>query len=353
MAPAKAGRPAHGVSGESISTSDRALSRLYSIANRLLDVQALDTWSDRIINEFIARYYFARVAAHAVGEADHTIRIGCGLPSTATPGGPPAFEIANGRCYVSGETSYLHVDGSAVVIQPRASRAIEIWIGETPHARRPSAINNVLSYGFQASLRRCGLFEIHAAGAVAPHQGGGALFIGNSGSGKSTLILRLAASGWRYLSDDVLALKEHAGKVEAQALRRWFAITDSTARACDVQPLGYPHGAQRKVGPAKHRLQPTQLFPDSFRLTSVPGVLFFTSITREDESRVARLSPSEAMTGLVKLTLWTPYDSSMARAHFNLLSQLVKQTVAYDLIAGRDILDDPPCAARLLAPLMK
>lgn len=281
------------------------------------------------------------------------IRIGCGLPVAATPVGPPAFEIANGRCYMSGETSYLHVDDSAVVIHPRSSKAVEIWIGDTPHARHPSAINNVLSYGFQALLRRCGLFEIHAAGAVEPEQGRGALFVGNSGSGKSTLILRLAASGWDYLSDDVLALKEEAGRVEALALRRSFAITDSTARACDVQPPDRAFDAQRKIGPAKHRLQPHLLFPDSFSLKSVPRVLFFTAITREAESKVVPLSQSDAMTRLVGLTLWTPYDSSMARAHFTLLGQLVKQTHAFDLIAGRDVLEDPQRTSELLAPLMK
>ncbi|MCB1875604.1 MAG: hypothetical protein KDH88_06475 [Chromatiales bacterium] len=82
-------------------------------------------------------------------------------------------------------------------------------------------------------LELCGTPCLHA-NALAKN-GRALALLGASGAGKSTLSAAACRSGWRLLSDDMLALHEHGGQYFAHPGR------DRIRLACDtVQRLGYP-----------------------------------------------------------------------------------------------------------------
>jgi hypothetical protein len=198
------------------------------------------------------------------------------------------------------------------------------------------------------ALRRCALYDLHAAGVVEPASGAGVLFLGDSNSGKTSLTLRLTRSGWSYLSDDLLVFYEGAEHIEAQGLRRVFSVAASNLVNCDLPRLEEALGVPAYADPNKRRLEPSVIFPERFAEACVPRVLYFASITGEKKSRMEEVGQSDALIRLVKLCPWSSFDV-MARQNLNVLSRLVRQVKAYNLFAGRDVVDDPACAAALLS----
>jgi hypothetical protein len=222
---------------------ERAMS--YTIARRFLRVRTFDEWSAQLVSRFFSGQLLKLSSPPASVIAHHTIEVRTETPPAFARSGLQTFEVFSGQCYTDGESSYLTVDDSLIHTGTLASQLTTVWIGSTAHARRPLSLSNVMSYAMQAALRRCGLFPLHAAGLIAPVQEKGLLIIGESGSGKSTLALQLAAAGWRYLSDDSIALTENAdedadaadGMVTAHGLRRRFAVTDRSLAACALPRL--------------------------------------------------------------------------------------------------------------------
>jgi hypothetical protein len=170
------------------------------------------------------------------------------------------------------------------------------------------------------------------------------LIAGASGSGKSTLTLQLTACGWGYLSDDTLLIERGKLGIESWGLRRFFALTADTIAAVRLPQL--PAGDD--VTPLKKRFTPQDFFPSGQIQSAQPGAIVFPVITFEKESRVRNLSPSEAMARLLKLCPWACYDKPTATEHLRTLGRLVRETVALDIFAGRDLLDDPVNASDLL-----
>lgn len=198
-------------------------------------------------------------------------------------------------------------------------------------------------------MRRSGIFELHAAGVVEPTGGVGALFIGNANSGKSTLTTRLADEGWGYLSDDILLLIENRGEIEARGLRRNFAISPLIGGGWKL-----PRLAEALMGPVpsdstKRYFDPSIVFPNNFVESSVPKALFFSSITGEARSRVEQLSQNEAMMKLIGSCPWALYDKVSGREYLQVLASLVRQSCCWALYGGRDLLEEPDCAATLLS----
>ena len=74
-----------------------------------------------------------------------------------------------------------------------------------------------MAYAMPAALRRIDLYDLHAASLVEPRSGCCFVFPGMSDSGKTSLAIRLASSGWHYLSDDLVVISEGASGIEARA----------------------------------------------------------------------------------------------------------------------------------------
>ena len=102
-----------------------------------------------------------------------------------------------------------------------------------------------------AALRRLGLYDLHAAALIEPESGAGFVFPGVSGSGKTSLSIRLAAAGWRYLSDDMLAAAECEGGVEVLPLRQPFQTDDAALAGCPLPRLEEALGVSVPNDPEK------------------------------------------------------------------------------------------------------
>ncbi|HYE64661.1 MAG TPA: hypothetical protein VD966_03700 [Pyrinomonadaceae bacterium] len=324
----------------------------YKIADRVLCLKALDDRAARLADEFISGLHFTPITPAIRSREDCLIRIRAESALPCVPEGLQSFAVERGRCHLNGGSHYLEIDESTVLVGAGSSAVVDVWIGQTPHARHPVAIANTISYAVQAALRRCNLYLLHAAGVVRPEDGACALIIGGSGSGKSTLTLRLASNGWRYLSDDILVLFEESNKILASGYRRPFALSESVLSAFDLERLDEALGPAPLTDPCKRFLEPGILFPGSFAASAVPRHLFFASVTNQSKSLVSRLSRSEAMARLIQLCPWSCCDVSISRDYLDVLSSLVKQCDAQVLSAGLDILEDPELAAMLLASQM-
>jgi hypothetical protein len=299
-----------------IQVSDRPASQsFYEVAGRLLLIESLDLRLGDLIERLFNGWQLAPVSSPG-RSPDIRIQFFCGaLPEI--PEHLKRFEIAEGgQCYTDGADYYLAL-GNAMVHVRNGSAGV--WISELPGQGDPR-LARAASFAVCAALRRHGLFELHAAGMVQPGTEQGVLIIGPSGSGKSTLALQLARAGWPYLSDDELLLSLGEGAVEARGFRSFFAVRDPAN------------------GDFRTCFEPETAFGSSPRLSAVPGVLLFTSLTGEETTRLAGLTQAETMTRLLRACPWATYDAAIATPNLELLSRLVRQTRAFDLFASRDLL---------------
>jgi hypothetical protein len=256
------------------------------------------------------------------------------------------------RLYVNEENCYLHIYDSLVVIGPPNSRTVEVWIGESERARTPRHRDYLLGHAMMAALRRCSCFILHAAGVVEPVNKIGALIIGDSNVGKSTLTMQLAASGWLYLSDDILALRTELEGARAWGLRRSFLISEAMFSSCQIDKI-HPQKKVLSSPQPKYSIEPGHLFPNGFAESAMPRTLLFPILTGETVSQLTPITPGDALMRLYRKAGWTYFDTSMARQHLKTLSQLAKQSSSFILHAGHDLIERPERASELLTPYVK
>jgi len=323
----------------------------YHIAGRLLSVHAHGEWIAQWVSSFLNGFHLVQTTAPFEDQSAVTLAVRS-APSPLVPSGLQSFAVNHGDCHTDGTQYFLAVDESLVRIAEPGERLVEVWFGDTEHARNPVALVNAFSYGLQAALRRAGVFDVHAAAAVDPVSGAGALFVGASGSGKTTLTLRLAEAGWRYLSDDMVVLRETDNVITAEGLRRLFAVSSTSVVGTSRTKLNAALGTPVASDPNKRRLEPESVFPDSRAASCRPHALFFPRIVDEPETRVSEISSREAMQQLMRHCPWATYDAFAAPDYLRMLALLASQCRAYELWAGRDLLLEPERAADLLAPYM-
>ena len=323
------------------------LVRHYELGGRLLAFRYDGERAARPAEDFLASFHLRPVPA--AGRAHSTVNISTGSPPSEAPADSHVFAVPRGVCRVDSNGLHLDIDESRIVIRPEPSDGVEVWLGETEHARHPVAVINALSYAVQGALRKAGLFDLHAACVVEPESGRGLLVAGTSGSGKSTLTIRLAASGWGYLTDDMLALRDEAESIRALAFRRAFSVSEHSLAGADRPSLLSLLGPPVNSDPSKRSLDPTEGFPGQFAESCTPRALCFSALTGETSSRLERLTQAEAMRRLVRHSPWASYDAGTARAHLGALARLAAQCRSFALHAGRDLADQTGRAAELLA----
>jgi hypothetical protein len=167
---------------------------------------------------------------------------------------------------------------------------------------------------------------------VQPQSGAGDLIVGPSGSGKSTLTFQLASAGWSYLSDDEVLMSLKDGPVEARGFRSFFAMRVAAS-------AGF-----------RNVFEPADVFASERVSQVVPRWLLFTAISGDKETRMVELSQAETMIRLIRACPWATYDISVAGPNLELLSRLARQTKAFDLAAGSDLLE-PARAAEFFKTL--
>lgn len=319
----------------------------YSVAGHTLNLETVEEWTARAAESFLDGFYLKRHADPPPAQASCTISVRCGAPPSI-PASFQSFDMQHGSGHTDGEVYYLDVNESRLVVGSPASRRVDVWIGDSRIARHPVAFINVMTYALHFAFRRCGITELHSGAVVEPRTGAGALLCGDSNSGKSTLTLRLACAGWRYLSDDMLLLSETGERVEARAFRRIFSISAESLVGCDLPELADALGDPVNSDPRKRRLDPSILFPAGWQESCQPCAIFFPRVAHEARTRVEQLSRSDAMLRLLKIYPWAFFDVDGA-SYRRLLERLVRQTRAYALHAGRDLLEDATLAPRVIA----
>lgn|SRR5574341_269762 len=328
--------------------SDRpAVASTYAIAGRFISIECPDEDSAKLF-----RHYFSGWHVTPVSDADDiqphvTIVVRGGAPPNA-PARLPPFEVAEGGiCHTDGTTYFFQNNSSAVFAGNSDSPRIEVWIGRTEPTRERKALARLIFNAVMTAMRRCGLYEVHAAGVVAP-DGTGILITGPSGSGKSTFATQLASIGWQYLSDDSLLIYENESMIEAHALRRVFAVTGSSVATTPELDRQLADTIVEPFDPNKRRFEPGVVFPNRFAARCTPRKLFFSCVTEEPSTRSRSLSPADTMKQLLRMCPWAAYDKAVAVAHLQVLARLAKQAVGFELLAGRDLLGDPEFAAGYL-----
>jgi hypothetical protein len=324
--------------------------RFYEIADRVLSVETDAEWATCFAESFCSGLRLSPSLSHSTRPAHLRIKI-----ITEPP--PPLltklqrFKVAGGVCYKNHQSYWLEVRGSRVAVGPKDSKRVEVWLGDSAYARTTSSLITVLAYAIWAALRRVELYDLHAAALIEPESDCCFVFPGPSRSGKTSLSLRLASSGWHYLSDDVVVISEEEG-VKARGLRRPFMTSADSLGGCELPRLNGTAGVTIPNNRAKRRLDPETLFPGQFAASAQPGVLCFPVITGESESRLEETTKAEAMMRLINMCPWSNYDTSAGRDHLRVLAHLVRQCRTYTLHAGRDIFDEQTGASALLGRLV-
>jgi hypothetical protein len=320
----------------------------YAVAGRSICVEARDEAAAAAFRRYFDGWHVEAQTRASAYDVDGALRADARIVVYADeepPGAPDSFdsfEVAGGGlCRTDGRTYFFEAEGSTVRVGPDGPALVEVWLGRGRAADGGGASARLVFNASMIAMRRCGLYELHAAGAVEPTSGAGVLFIGPSGSGKSTTATQLAAAGWHYLSDDTLLLCDAGESVEARALRRVFAVSRPTAASGALAGRDEFLSAPAPFDPHKMRFEPQSIFPGGFRESCAPRFIFFPTLTRESESATRRLSQSEAMARLIRMCPWAGYDVPAARAHLGVLARLARQAEAHELRAGTDLLGDP------------
>jgi hypothetical protein len=253
-----------------------------------------------------------------------------------------------GRLYTDGSRSLLAVGDSFVTVEPGRPGHVTVWFGATDRAKRRIAMLNALCCAFPAALRQCGLFEVHAAAVSDPDAGTGFLLVGQPNSGKSSLTIRLASTGWKYLSDDMVAINEGEKCVEAIGLRRIFSIMPSSLDSCALSSLDHALGEPVNSDPRKRRLEPSIAFPQGFVPSCIPQVICFVHVANTEVSQFVNITETHAMGKLIHHCSWSNYDDAGGRQFLSILGRMVRQAKCIVLNAGKDVYEQPALAAKLL-----
>lgn len=322
---------------EVIKVFDRPASRsFYTVAGRFLFVEAIDLRLASLVQQLFAGWQLTRISPPP-REAEIEIKFFGEEPGPEIPSHLEQFEVAEGgRCYTFADGYFLQFGNSLLRLYQGLKVQVDVWFKQTPKVV-DAELARVTSFAVCAALRRFGLFDLHSAAVVEPETGDGVLIIGPSGSGKSTLTFQLATAGWSYLSDDgvLLSIDEEVGerRVGARGFRSFFAMRELAGTA---ERFAF-----------KNVFEPGDVFSSRRVSQVVPRWLLFTSISGQQETRVAELSQAETMTRLIRACPWATYDTSIAGANLDLLSRLARQVKAFALAAGKDLLE-PARAAELM-----
>lgn len=319
-----------------------AFAQSYAIAGRFILVETGDAELRDVVGQYFDAWHLEQIEEHTPSDPLITLSILRDI-GPLPPEHLESFAVAQGGICYTDETSYFFINKASVVEANLSAPRVEVWLAENC-LNDSVAMSQVIFNATMTALRRCGLYDLHAAGVVKP-DGGGILLIGPSGSSKSTLATQLAAAGWKYLSDDTLLLYEDEDAIKARALRRVFAVTNETVDLFDS--LHLPAMSTAPFDSSKKRFEPRAVFPDGFTLACRPTTLFFSRVTRK-KSVTRALSAAETLAQLLRMCPWACYDKSTARRHLKVLSDLARQTRGFALSVGPDLFGQPQKTSRYL-----
>lgn len=218
-------------------------------------------------------------------------------------------------------------------------------------------------------LRPHSLYALHANGVVKDKIG--VLIVGDTGSGKSTTALSLIRQGWGYLSDDVTLIRHSPDGIEAIAFRKGFSFDPNLANhypelndSLEAPSLNGTRFNQSTLRPfdklrtqgsglttGKRFLDINSIYSDRFQPTCFPKVLTFPEIVSSDKSKLIPIERTKALVLLAENSGGIMVDKEMVVKQMEVLQRLVYQTFSYQLLAGRDLYEEPERISEILSDL--
>jgi hypothetical protein len=192
-------------------------------------------------------------------------------------------------------------------------------------------------------LKRRGCYSIHAAGFS--HDGKAILIPGTSGAGKSTLAITLLRGGFGYLSDDMVFLQRHSGRLQVLGFPEDVDVSDQTINF--FPELDFLSRSPKVGGWPKKRVRADEIYGAELVREARPGAIVFPRISVDGRSALRPIGADEALLELVSNVLLT--EAGSCQRHLNILSELAKQTPCYRLETGRDFDRIPFLLSELLS----
>ena len=244
------------------------------------------------------------------------------------------------------ESFYLKTNVSIFRLTPETGRVVGIISVAALNA--PNLLVNTYTFAaLQFMLRRFQRYHLHTAAVISPGKNLH-LICGGQRAGKTTLTTALGVAGWQPISDDGVLLQEREpGKPRLQAFKRDFHLTAELLQKWpELHNVTSRHDYQDRSCINGLELFATEKLADNF-FAQIDSIIFPT-ITHEPESRLETISASAAIPLLIEQSMYFPLWQEHTKLQIKLLSELVKGAACLRLLAGRDIWENPHCAALLL-----
>jgi hypothetical protein len=328
-----------------------ALASTFEVAGRFLLVDAFDEVTASSIRRFLSRWELSPLLPGIEVRKNATLIVSTG-PAPAIPADFEKFPLIDGATGFASDIAHQIVFADGSVLAADESTIVRLWVPGSLESDN-KLLPQLVSHSLSAALRRSGVFELHSGAVTKPDTSESILICGPSGSGKSTLTLQFMATGWSYLSDDVVLLSTVKERIRATGLRRFFALTPQTIEGSGLPEVNSLVGNGPIGDSGKRRLEARELFPSGVVEECQPNVIFFPIVANEQTSRTRELSPAETMSRLIRLCPWSCYDRAVAREFLDVLAKLVKQSVSFDLFAGNDLMGDPHYTSNFLTAAVK
>lgn len=278
----------------------------------------------------------------ATGEPALAVRLRR-APPAPRPAGAQLFFHGVVRCFADGEDLLLW-DGGSLARVAAGGRRVELAVADASLEDPYLFAHVFLLIALVLALRWHGLFHLHAGALVAP-DGRGLLVVGGAGAGKSTLTVALLEQGCSYLGDDAVLVQAEGPRL--LAFPRAFHLT---RRSAAPFPRVLAHLADALSTGEKRRLDAGLVWPGRARSAmGAPWRILLTAIGGGAETSIEPADPAEAFGALVESSALVVVDSLPgARAQLEALRGLADPAQALHVHLGKDLLERPALAGRLL-----
>jgi hypothetical protein len=250
--------------------------------------------------------------------------------------GEVGYDAAGDRLYM------VFADGRIRAVCDPRSGLTRVWVGNPVPDDLWLLSHPILTLPLLETLKRRGLYSLHAAGLS--RAGRGLVIVGASGSGKTTLTLALARAGFDFLGDDMLFVCPRDGLLGLRAFPDEVDVTEMTLTF--FPELGPLLEKRRPPGWRKWSFHAEALYGAPIAWSAQPAAVVFPRIGQSETSRLEPMAAQDALLEMLPNVLLT--DPVACQAHLAALAQLSAQTPCYRLWTGRDFLDLPGLLGRLL-----
>jgi hypothetical protein len=242
------------------------------------------------------------------------------------------YELASGEAFYYGANDQLYLsfrDGVRTLCRPGLGCA-SFSIIESDPVNLFMASHLMLTISLVEMLKRRGCYSMHAAGFSK--EGKTILIPGTSGAGKSTLAITLLRSGFGYLSDDMVFLRQHSGKLQVLGFPEDVDVSDRTINF--FPELDFLRRSPKAAGAPKRAVRADEVYGIELISEARPGAIVFPQISANERSSLRPIGADEALLELASNVLLT--EGRSCQSHLDILTELARQTPCYRLETGRD-----------------